>query len=82
MEGSLFFLILQLTLPPLPFGLAGPFFKATLLNHKSEGAVKSPGSISNSVVGEKEKFTVMLPLPLTGGGKGEGELKDMIAFQE
>jgi len=69
-EGSLIFLILQLTLPPLPFGLAGPFFKATLLNHKLERAVKSPGSISNSVVEEKEKFTVILPLPLTEGTKG------------
>jgi hypothetical protein len=30
------------------------------------------------VVEKKEKFTVILPLPLTGGDKGEGELKDMI----
>jgi hypothetical protein len=36
------------------------------------------GSISNFVVEKKEKFTIILPLPLTGGDTGEGELKDMI----
>jgi hypothetical protein len=32
------------------------------------------GSISNFMK-KKEKFTIILPLPLTGGDKGEGELK-------
>jgi hypothetical protein len=29
------------------------------------------------VVEKKEKFTIILPLPLTRGDTGEGELKDM-----